>query len=76
MSSVEQEVSRNSAGTVAAGRPVDEEWDAKREELRANGVQYCLSAYTDVHGVPKAKAVREQRRAKQERIVAKRRERP
>ena len=57
MSSVEQEVSRNSAGTVAAGRPVDEEWDAKREELRANGVQYCLSAYTDVHGVPKAKAV-------------------
>ena len=56
MASVEHEASRN-AGTVAAGRTVDDEWDRKREELRSNGVQYCLSAYTDVHGVPKAKAV-------------------
>jgi glutamine synthetase len=31
--------------------------EAKRDELRAQGVEYCLSAYVDVHGVPKAKAV-------------------
>ena len=31
--------------------------EAKREELRKRGVAYCLSAYVDVHGVPKAKAV-------------------
>jgi len=31
--------------------------EAKRRELRERGVAYCLSAYVDVHGVPKAKAV-------------------
>src|SRR5262249_16870026 len=31
--------------------------EAKRDELRNEGVEYCLSAYTDVHGVAKAKAV-------------------
>jgi glutamine synthetase len=31
--------------------------EAKREELRREGVEYCLSAYVDVHGVAKAKAV-------------------
>jgi glutamine synthetase len=31
--------------------------EAKREELRSQGVEYCLSAYVDVHGVAKAKAV-------------------
>ena len=56
MTSIEYDVSRN-AGIVAAGRDVDDDWDRKREELRSNGVQYCLSAYVDVHGVPKAKAV-------------------
>jgi glutamine synthetase len=56
MSSVQQDVSAN-AGTVAAGREVDAEWDRKRDDLREAGVQYCLSAYVDVHGVPKAKAV-------------------
>ncbi len=34
-----------------------DEFDAKREELRDRGVRYCLAAYTDVHGVGKAKAV-------------------
>lgn len=31
--------------------------EAKREELRQAGVEHCLSAYVDVHGVAKAKAV-------------------
>jgi glutamine synthetase len=31
--------------------------EAKRDELRRQGVEYCLSAYVDVHGVAKAKAV-------------------
>src|SRR4051794_5211129 len=56
MTSVQQDGSRN-AGIVAAGREVDEAWDHRREQLHADGVRYCLSAYTDVHGVPKAKAV-------------------
>jgi glutamine synthetase len=33
------------------------EYADKREELRASGVRYCLGAYTDVHGVGKAKCV-------------------
>lgn len=32
-------------------------WEKKKEELRDGGVKYCLSAYVDVHGIPKAKAV-------------------
>lgn len=34
-----------------------QEWSAAQERLRSAGVEYCLSAYVDVHGVPKAKAV-------------------
>lgn len=34
------------------------EWiAAKREELGAQGVKYCLAAYVDAHGIPKAKTV-------------------
>ena len=33
------------------------EYEAKREELKKAGVRYCLAAYTDVHGVGKAKCV-------------------
>jgi glutamine synthetase len=33
------------------------EYAAKREELREQGIRYCLAAYTDVHGIGKAKAV-------------------
>lgn len=44
-----------SNGTTSATDPTALE--AKRDELRAAGVDYCLSAYVDVHGVPKAKAV-------------------
>ncbi len=33
------------------------DWERKRQELKAAGVEQCLSAYVDVHGVPKAKAV-------------------
>ena len=33
------------------------EYEAKRDELKAAGIRYCLAAYTDVHGVGKAKAV-------------------
>lgn len=32
-------------------------WEKKREELREQGVRYCLSSYVDVHGISKAKAV-------------------
>jgi glutamine synthetase len=35
----------------------EERWAQKREQLREQGVSYCLSAYVDMHGVPKAKAV-------------------
>ena len=30
---------------------------ATKEELRARGVRYCIGAYVDIHGNPKAKAV-------------------
>jgi glutamine synthetase len=30
---------------------------SKREELKGQGIRYCLAAYTDVHGVGKAKCV-------------------
>jgi glutamine synthetase len=33
------------------------EYEAKREELRQQGIKYVLAAYTDVHGVGKAKCV-------------------
>lgn len=32
-------------------------FDSKRDELRAAGIRHCLAAYTDVHGVGKAKCV-------------------
>ena len=53
MSSVEQNARRAGVG----GREPDERWERKREELRERGIAYCLSAYVDMHGVPKAKAV-------------------
>jgi glutamine synthetase len=34
-----------------------EAWARTRDELARRGVDYCLAAYVDVHGVPKAKAV-------------------
>lgn len=37
------------------GVPVD--LDALRMNLEAKGVEYCLPAYVDIHGVPKCKAV-------------------
>jgi glutamine synthetase len=49
----QQTTSEDGAGT----RADDEQWAVKREELRERGVAYCLSAYVDMHGVPKAKAV-------------------
>src|ERR1051326_6022372 len=45
---------RITAPVLAEERP---EYADKREELRAAGVRYCLAAYTDVHGVGKAKCV-------------------
>lgn len=53
MSSIEQSVSANGRRTEPAGA----EWASRRDELRERGIQYCLSAYVDMHGVPKAKAV-------------------
>jgi glutamine synthetase len=41
-------------GVLAEDRP---EYAAKREELRDRGIRYVLAAYTDVHGVGKAKCV-------------------
>ena len=43
-----------SVPVLAEDRP---EYAEKREELRARGVRYCLAAYTDAHGVGKAKCV-------------------
>lgn len=44
---------------ISAERNADdlELWEKKREQLREQGVRYCLSSYVDVNGVPKAKAV-------------------
>jgi glutamine synthetase len=54
MSSIEhQSASVNGRRTETDGAG----WERKREELRERGVAYCLSAYVDMHGVPKAKAV-------------------
>jgi glutamine synthetase len=39
---------------LAEDRP---EYETKRKELEAAGIRYCLAAYTDVHGVGKAKSV-------------------
>ena len=50
---IDQEPRVNSNGT----REGDARWEVKREELRKQGVAYCLSSYADVHGVLKAKAV-------------------
>jgi glutamine synthetase len=42
-------------GTVLAeDRP---EYEEMREQLRDQGIRYCLAAYTDMHGVGKAKCV-------------------
>jgi glutamine synthetase len=40
--------------------PTTDEFDrfkSKQDTLKAAGVEYCLAAYVDVHGIPKAKAV-------------------
>jgi glutamine synthetase len=37
--------------------PVPDDLELTEATLREAGVRYCLSAYVDVHGVPKAKAV-------------------
>jgi glutamine synthetase len=39
---------------LAEHRP---DFDQTREELRQRGVRYCLAAYTDIHGIGKAKCV-------------------
>jgi len=45
---------QTSISVLAEDRP---EYAAKREELREQGIRYCLASYTDVHGVGKAKCV-------------------
>jgi glutamine synthetase len=37
--------------------PTDEKIKETQERLRALGVKYCIGAYVDIHGVPKAKVV-------------------
>ena len=53
MTSIEQDARHDGTFT----REPDERWERTRDELRERGVAYCLSAYVDMHGVPKAKAV-------------------
>jgi glutamine synthetase len=53
MSTTEDRARQNSR----RAEPESAGWEQKREELRQKGVAYCLSAYVDMHGVPKAKAV-------------------
>ncbi len=45
---------QTSIPVLADDRP---EYASKREQLREQGIRYCLAAYTDVHGVGKAKCV-------------------
>ena len=46
------------AATVSPlASPAPDEIERAHASLRESGVDYCLSAYVDVHGVPKAKAV-------------------
>ena len=45
------------SGGKQAPRGGDAAVKAKKRELIEKGVKYCLAAYVDVHGVPKAKAV-------------------
>ncbi|MBD1554728.1 type III glutamate--ammonia ligase [Pseudomonas typographi] len=35
----------------------EEQIDALEQSLRAKGVEYCMGAYVDIHGVPKGKVV-------------------
>jgi glutamine synthetase len=37
--------------------PADDEIAALKRDLEKNGVQYCLPAYVDIHGIPKSKSV-------------------
>jgi glutamine synthetase len=39
------------------GTQADDKIEQRREELRQKGVKYCIGAYVDIHGVPKAKVV-------------------
>ncbi|MEZ5875644.1 MAG: type III glutamate--ammonia ligase [Hyphomicrobiales bacterium] len=39
------------------GTNMDDKIAQRREELRQKGVKYCIGAYVDIHGVPKAKVV-------------------
>src|SRR5437867_3039712 len=45
---------QTSIPVLAEDRP---EYEAKRSELKEQGIRYCLAAYTDVYGVGKATAV-------------------
>jgi glutamine synthetase len=42
------------SSTAAESTP---RWDERRKQLKRSGVEYCLAAFVDVHGVSKAKAV-------------------
>ena len=37
--------------------PAEDEIVALKRNLENNGVQYCLPAYVDIHGIPKSKSV-------------------
>jgi glutamine synthetase len=45
------------AAVAFSPAPAEDEIERRQASLREAGVEYCLSAYVDVHGVPKAKAV-------------------
>jgi glutamine synthetase len=45
------------ATVIEASTDELDRFKSKQESLKAAGVEYCLAAYVDVHGIPKCKAV-------------------
>jgi glutamine synthetase len=45
------------ATVIEAGTDELDRFKTKQESLKSAGVEYCLAAYVDVHGIPKCKAV-------------------
>ena len=47
----------NETGNVVTGRAGERDIAALEKDLAERGVKYCLAAYVDLHGIPKAKSV-------------------
>jgi glutamine synthetase len=52
-----EESDASMATVIESSTDEADRFKSRQEQLKADGVEYCLSAYVDVHGVPKCKAV-------------------